>query len=37
VQIPTVEHGLVTRMTVYQDPVVFELFSLRDESAGARR
>jgi len=37
VQIPTVERGRVTRMTVYQDPAVFDLFSLRDESTGARR
>jgi RNA polymerase sigma-70 factor, ECF subfamily len=37
VQFATVEAGRVTRMTVYQDPVVFDLFSLRDESAGAHR
>ena len=37
VQIPTVERGLVTRITVYQDPDVFDIFSLRDESAGAHR
>jgi RNA polymerase sigma-70 factor (ECF subfamily) len=37
VQLPTVVSGRVTRMTVFQDPVVFDLFSLRDESEGARR
>lgn len=37
VQVPTVRDGRISRMTVYQDPVVFEFFGLRDESAAPRR
>jgi RNA polymerase sigma-70 factor (ECF subfamily) len=37
VQIPTIEGGRVTRMTVFQDPAVLEIFSNRDESTGAHR
>jgi RNA polymerase sigma-70 factor (ECF subfamily) len=37
VQVVTVSHGLVTRLTAYQDPAVFDLFHLRDEPAGPHR
>ena len=37
VQVATVEAGRVTRLTTYVAEEIFDLFSLRDESAGARR